>query len=196
MIRTLKFTLLCAAPLAACFLTGCASAPKQDPIVFTQQALAATDVTKVQLHGSPAESEAIARFEKFNGDFSAANITNNTKMVYAGDLYFRDPFKEIRGETPFEAYLLRGSGSVAQFSIDWKDVAESQGDYYFRWVMTLKLKRDGKSQPPTLTCGISQVRFGADGKVVFQQDYYDAGAFLYEKLPILGGEIRYIKKRM
>ena len=100
------------------------------------------------------------------------------------------------GEAPFEAYLLRGSGSVAQFSIDWKDVAESKGDYYFRWVMTLKLKRDGKSKPPTLTCGISQVRFGADGKVVFQQDYYDAGAFLYEKLPILGSEIRYIKKKL
>lgn len=196
MISQLKFNLLCAAPFAASFIAGCASAPKQDPIVFTQQALAATDATRMQMHGSPAEGEAIARFETFNGDFSAANITNNTKKVYAADLYFRDPFKEIHDEAPFEAYLLRGSGSVAQFSIDWKDVAESQGDYYFRWVMTLKLKRDGKSKPPTLTCGISQVRFGADGKVIFQQDYYDAGAFLYEKLPILGGEIRYIKKRM
>jgi outer membrane murein-binding lipoprotein Lpp len=196
MTSKLKFTLLCATPLAACLMTGCASSPKQDPIVFTQQALAATDATKMQMHGTPAESEAIARFETFNGDFSAANITNNTSKIYAQDLYFRDPFKEVHGEAPFEAYLLRGPGSVAQFSIDWKDVAESKGDYYFRWVMTLKLKRDSKSQPPTLTCGISEVRFGAEGKVIFQQDYYDAGAFLYEKLPILGGEIRYIKKRM
>jgi hypothetical protein len=181
--------------LAACVITGCARMPKADPMVFTQRALMATDPIKVKWSGAE-ERAAIARFETFNGDFSAANITNNTKKVYAEDVYFRDPFKEIQGESPFEAYLLRGSASVAQYSIEWQDVAENQGNYYFRWVMTLKLKRDGKNKPASLTSGISEVRFGADGKVIFQQDYYDAGAFLYEKLPILGGEIRFIKKRL
>ena len=80
--------------------------------------------------------------------------------------------------------------------MEWRDVAESHGDYYFRWVMSVKLKREGRHKPPTLTPGISQVRFGADGKVIFQQDYFDAGSFLYEKIPVLGGEIRSIKKRM
>jgi hypothetical protein len=80
--------------------------------------------------------------------------------------------------------------------MDWRDVAEHDGDYYFRWIMSVKLKRDGKSQPPSLTIGISQVRFGPDGRVIFHQDYFDAAAFLYEKIPVLGSEIRFIKKRI
>jgi hypothetical protein len=190
-------TLLLACLAVAC-VAGCSSTPKPDPMTFTQQALAATDPagTKTLERGSAAETNAIEQFKTFNGDFSAANITNNTKKVYSADIYFRDPFKQIHGEPEFEAYLLRGSAAVASFSMDWKDLAESGGNYYFRWVMTLKLKRDGKKKPPTLTSGISHVRFGPDGKVVFQQDYYDAGEFLYEKIPILGSEIRFIKKRM
>jgi outer membrane murein-binding lipoprotein Lpp len=195
MKNKVKFLLFCAAPMAAYFLAGCASPPKQDPMAFTKQALAATDAGKVKLSGA-AEEEAIKRFETFSGDISAANITNNFRKVYVEDVYFRDPFKEIHGAPGFEAYLLRDSASVSQYSIDWKDVGKSDGDYYFRWVMGVKLKRDSRKKPPVLTCGISEVRFEADGKVIFEQDNFDAASFLYERLPILGGEIRFIKKRL
>ena len=179
-------------------LIGCASAPKADPTAFTETALTATAEDQVGglEKGSPAEQEAIERFKKFNSDFSAANITNQTKTVYAPGVYFRDPFKEIHGEVEFEQYLLRGSSAVAQFSMDWKDVAVGGDNYYFRWIMSVKLKRDDKKAAPSLTTGISHVRFNRDGLVVFHQDYFDGAAFLYEKLPVLGGEIRFVKKRL
>lgn len=189
---------VCLTGLAAGLMAGCASAPKSDPVAFTRNALMMTQPAKTTalVKGSAAESAAIARFEKYNGDFSAANITNETKNVYSADLYFRDPFKEIHSEPEFEAYLLRGSSAVASFSMEWLDVAESHGDYYFSWIMSVTLKRDGKDAKPGLTTGISHVRFGPDGKVIFHQDYFDAAAFLYEKIPVLGGEIRFIKNRL
>jgi hypothetical protein len=195
MTKILKLSLIYAAPLMICLIAGCTSAPKQDPLVFTTHALAATDTTKTNLSGS-AEQKAVTRFETFSGDISASNITNNLSQVYAASIYFRDPFKEIHGLADFEAYLLRDSASVSQYNIDWQDVAESKGDYYFRWVMIVKLKRDSRHKPPTQTCGISEIRFGPDGKVIYEQDYFDAASFLYERLPILGGEIRFIKKRL
>lgn len=164
-------------------------------MTFTTHALAATAATKTNLSG-PAEEAAMARFETFSGNISAENITNNLQKVYARNVYFRDPFKEIHGTTGLEAYLLKDSAAVSEYAIDWKDVAQSNGDYYFRWVMTVKLKRDGRKKPPGITCGISEVRFGADGRVVFEQDYFDAASFLYERLPILGGEIRFVKKHL
>jgi hypothetical protein len=178
--------------------SGCASKPETDPVAFTAQALAATTVDQVGRleKGSVAEQAAIERFKTYNSDFSEANITNNTKKVYAANVYFRDPFKTIHGEADFEKYLLSGSSAVAQFRMDWKDVAESDGNYYFRWVMSVKLKRDGKNDPPSLTTGISHVRFNKDGLVVFHQDYFDSAAFLYEKIPVLGWEIRFIKNRL
>jgi SnoaL-like domain len=197
-MKRTKQIIFCGVTVLAGFLTGCASAPKTDPVAFTQTALAATSLEKVGAlePGSAAEKTAIERFKKFNSDFSAANITNCTRTVYAADVYFRDPFKEIHGEADFEKYLLSGSSAVAQFSMDWKDVAESDGNYYFRWVMSVKLNRDGKNDPPGLTTGISHVRFNKDGLVVFHQDYFDGAAFLYEKIPVLGAEIRFIKNRL
>lgn len=184
---------------SALFLIGCSSASKKpDPIAFTSDALAATAPAKITLveKGSPAEKNAIEQFKVFNSDFSKSNIVQRTKEVYAADVYFRDPFKEIHGEPDFEAYLLRGAGSVRDFSMDWLDVSESHGDYYFRWTMSVTLKRDSADVPPTRVSGISHVRFGADGKVVFHQDYFDGAALIYEKVPVMGSVIRWIKKRI
>src|SRR5450631_1966452 len=114
---------ICFAALLACLAAGCSSAPKTDPVAYTESALAATAPAQIHLieKGSPAEQAAIAQFERFNGDFSKSNIVNNTKLVYAADIYFRDPFKEIHGEPEFEAYLLRGGEAVSEFSMEWKD---------------------------------------------------------------------------
>jgi hypothetical protein len=183
------------AGLAAGLFIGCAAAPKQDRQAFVSPALKATDGTKTRLSDA-AETEIISRFEKFNGDISTNNILNHLGEVYAADLYFCDPFKQIHGLADFKSYLLKDSDAVAQYTMDWQDVGKSDGDYYFRWVMSVKLKRDSKDKPPTQTCGMSHVRFGADGKVVYEQDIFDAAAFLYEQIPILGGEIRFIKKRL
>jgi hypothetical protein len=197
-MKTIDRYTLCFAALLMCLAAGCSSAPKQDPVAFTEAALAATAPGQMHLieKGSPVEQAAIERFKRYNGDFSKSNIVNNTKVVYAADVYFRDPFKEIHGEPEFEAYLLRGADAVSEYSMDWKDVSESHGDYYFRWIMSVKLKRDSKDKPAGRTTGISHVRFGADGKVVFHQDYFDGAAFLYEKIPVLGTAIRAIKKRL
>jgi outer membrane murein-binding lipoprotein Lpp len=189
------FTVVILASLAA----GCASAPKKmDAVVFTEQALAATDVAKVGRleKGSEAERKAIEQFKTFNSDFSTNNIITNTKLTYTQDLYFRDPFKEMHSEPEFEAYLLRGASAVSEFSMEWLDVSEHDGNYYFRWIMSVKLHRDDKDKPAGRTTGISHVRFGKDGKVIFHQDYFDGASFIYEKIPILGAEIRFIKKRM
>ncbi len=169
-----------------------------DAVVYTEQALAATDPAKVGRleKGSEAERKAIEQFKTFNSDFSTNNLIQNTKVVYAEDVYFRDPFKEIHGEPEFEKYLLRGGDAVSEFSMEWLDVSEHDGNYYFRWIMSVKLKRDAKDKPAGRTTGISHVRFGPDGKVIFHQDYFDGAAFLYEKIPVLGAEIRFIKKRL
>ncbi|HEV2692527.1 MAG TPA: nuclear transport factor 2 family protein, partial [Verrucomicrobiae bacterium] len=121
--------------LTAAIVAGCASTPaKMNPAAYTAQALQATASVK----STQVPPEVIERFKTFNGDFSSNNITMHTKEIYAADVWFRDPFKEIHGEPEFEAYLLRGSTAVAQYSMEWSDVAEHDGDYYFRWVMTLR----------------------------------------------------------
>ena len=44
--------------------------------------------------------------------------------------------------------------------------------------------------------GASHLRFGADGRVVVHRDYWDAAEELYEKLPLVGALMRWLKRRL
>jgi steroid delta-isomerase len=41
--------------------------------------------------------------------------------------------------------------------------------------------------------GASHIRFAADGRVVYHRDYWHAAEELYEKLPVLGILMRWLK---
>jgi hypothetical protein len=43
--------------------------------------------------------------------------------------------------------------------------------------------------------GMTHLRFDRDGRVIYHQDYWDSGSALFEKIPVLGGGIRAVKKR-
>src|ERR1700759_27580 len=144
------FRFLGLAAVFAGIVSGCSSGPTgPDPIAVLEQGLTSTAPARAGLLGrdSSAEREAIEQFKKFNSDFSIANIQNNTKQVYDPEVYFIDPFKQLHGEAEFESYLMRSASNIVDFSMEWKDVAVSDGNYYFRWIMSVKMKRDGKDKP-------------------------------------------------
>jgi hypothetical protein len=39
------------------------------------------------------------------------------------------------------------------------------------------------------------LRFAPDGRIAMHRDYWDAAEELYEKLPLLGGLMRWLKRR-
>ena len=42
----------------------------------------------------------------------------------------------------------------------------------------------------------SHLRFAADGRIAYHRDYWDAAEEVYEKVPLLGGLLRRIKRRL
>jgi steroid delta-isomerase len=141
---------------------------------------------------SPEEKQAVARFISFYRVFSDEVIRRDLRGLYADCAYFADGFKEAEGIAAVEAYFLASAEGLESCTFDVQDMAVQQGNYYFRWVMALTMKR--RPGAPVRTVGMSHVRFDATGKVTFHQDYWDTGA-VYDKVPILGMVIRWIKKR-
>jgi hypothetical protein len=43
--------------------------------------------------------------------------------------------------------------------------------------------------------GATHVRFASDGRVAYHRDYWDAAEELYEKLPVVGSLMRWLKTR-
>ncbi len=174
---------------------GCAGTKGAHDVKITYEALEATDTGRIELveHGSQVEQEAIERFKEFYKVFSAERIAASIDGVYAEDAYFEDGVRQVKGRENIRGYFLGTTGAFTECTFDIKDVAYSPGNYYFRWIMHLRLKRDPDN--PMEQPGMSHVRFDGQGRIVFHQDYWETLA-LFERFPVIGGIIRWIKGRI
>ncbi len=114
-------------------------------------------------------------------------------LVYASEAYFRDPFNEVRGLDRVQrifAHMFETLDAPRFVIID----AFEQGDQAFlTW--DFHFQRKGHSQPIKIH-GSSHLRFDAEGRVAYHRDYWDAAEELWERVPLLGGVLRWLKGRL
>jgi len=141
---------------------GCAGGKTKGThdIRITYDALNETDMAKMKHmeHGTPLEQASIERFKDFYTIFSKENINASVAEVYAGDAYFEDRIRQVRDLQNIKEYFLSTTGAFDECTFDIKDVAYSPDNYYFRWIMHLKLKRDPDN--PMEQPGISGIQEG------------------------------------
>ncbi len=159
------------------------------------QILASTDPQKIESlrQGSEEEKKAIEKFYDFYKVFSGDVIRKTIKDVYAENAYFRDGFREVQGTENLEKYFLSSTETFHECTFDIQDIASHEGNYYYRWVMNLVLKRNKDEKLQAV--GMSHVRYDKNGKIIFHQDYWDTGVIL-EKIPVLGTIITWIRNRI
>lgn len=146
--------------------------------------------------GSPAEKAAIERFTRFLQNIGDQNfIRENTVKTYRQDAYLDDTLTTHHGAAAIENYFLQTAGSLTGAKVTIDDVVRSGPDHYIRWTMVISAKPLARGQP-VHSIGISQVRFDAEGKVAVHQDFWDSGDNFFGKLPVSGGIIGLIRKRL
>jgi steroid Delta-isomerase len=114
-------------------------------------------------------------------------------QVYTEDAFFKDPFNEVTGLDAIRAIF---EHMFANFDAPRFVVTEqiAQGTACFLvWEFRFRLR--GKAREVTIRGG-SHLRFAADGRVNYHRDYWDAAEELYEKLPVLGVLMRWLKRRV
>ncbi|MDF2178206.1 nuclear transport factor 2 family protein [Aliiglaciecola sp. CAU 1673] len=132
-------------------------------------------------------------FIDFYGELSADSI-GKLSQLYSNNIEFVDPVKTHKGLHALSTYFdnLLENCEFCRFDIHSVDTASCS--YFVQWQMHFCHKRLNGGQKITID-GISQVKEAA-GKVVYQRDYYDLGAMLYEHVPLLGAGVRVLKKRL
>jgi len=185
--------LLCCAVLIFC---GCATntQDKKHPMETYYQVLYDTEPHENEIlqPGSKEERAAIERFVALYTSYTEDNIRSNVRDLYAPHAYYRDSFTDLQGIEDIEAYLIEGTHMMHDLTFDLQDVAVHEGDYYFRWITKFSLKR--KKGEIIHFPGMSHVRFNKEGRIVFHQDFWDAG-IIYERMPVVGFFIRWLKRR-
>jgi hypothetical protein len=178
-------------------LSGCATSThnKKPGMESYYQALDNTEPHENETlqPGSETERAAIEGFVSLYTTYTEDNIKKHVHDLYAQDAYYRDSFTEMQEVENIASYLIQGTHIMHDLTFDLRDVAVHDGNYYFRWITRFSQKR--KKDEVTHLPGMSHVRFNKEGKIVFHQDFWDAGV-IYEKLPVVGFFIRWLKKRM
>jgi len=189
------FILLCCAALILCGCARGAEDKKHDMEAYYYQALQDTEPQEGETlqPGSEEEQAAIERFVALYSTYTEDNIRSNLRDLYAPNAYYRDSFIELQGIEDIESYLIEGTHMMHDLTFDLQDVAVHDGNYYLRWITRFSQKR--KKDEVIHVRGMSHVRFNQEGRIVFHQDFWDAG-IIYERLPVIGLFIRWLKKRM
>ena len=159
------------------------------------QALAALEQQPTVAPGSTEEQAAIERFVDFVSVLSEETVRAKVSRVYAEEAYFNDTLKELRGAAAIEEYMAESMGATEEVTVEVTEVAQANGNYYFRWVMDIRFKKL-RGGEVTRSIGVSHVRFDARGKVALHQDYWDSSSGLFEHIPVLGRLIRMVKGRL
>jgi len=146
--------------------------------------------------GSELEARALAGFSAFFSSLAPDRVQTLLAGTYAADVYFNDTLKTVRGLEALGHYLVESAEAVEECRVHIQDTTRtSQGEHLVRWSMMIRFKRFKRGQD-TWTIGMSHLRFDHEGRVVYQQDYWNAADGLFQHLPLLGWAIAAIKRRL
>jgi len=114
--------------------------------------------------------------------------------IYAPEAGFKDPFNDVRGLPEIQRIFAHMFEALVQprFVITQRVVQGQQ--CFLCWEFHFSFKQT-KIRQPLCIFGATHLTLDANGRIVMHRDYWDAAEELYEKLPWIGGLMRWLKKR-
>lgn len=115
---------------------------------------------------------------------------------YAVDTVFKDPVVDLHGREALKKYYANMYAQVDYCKFEFGDEIVADTNTTLVWTMYLKAPKLNRGKE-IIVDGVSVIKFdGEHGQAVYHRDYFDMGAFVYEGLPLVGGVIRFAKKKM
>lgn len=134
---------------------------------------------------------AMERLVRFYETIDRHTLRQELAAVYAADARFKDPFNEVAGVEAIAAIFTHMFEQVGapRFVVTAR---MAQGNEAFLvWEFRFQLQRLRGEQ---CIRGASHIVFDDAGLVALHRDYWDAAEELYEKLPLLGSLMRWLKR--
>ena len=139
-------------------------------------------------------AEPIARVVSFYETLSRESL-GRLGEVYAASARFKDPFNDVVGTGPISRIF---EAMFEQLDAPRFHVLEAVGDARracLVWVFDFRNPRLDGGRPQQIR-GASWLEFDDQGRVSLHRDYWDAAEELYEKLPVVGALMRWLRRRI
>lgn len=138
-----------------------------------------------------------AALEAFCAFFNKLDNTCTEKLyeVYTEDIVFSDPLHKITGREALERYFSNMYENVEECQFHYHTHQLQDNQAFVTWTMAFVHPKLAGGRRIEVE-GCSALTFSEDGRVMRHRDYFDAGAMLYEHLPLMGSILRWLKKRL
>jgi steroid Delta-isomerase len=113
---------------------------------------------------------------------------------YTAKAYFKDPFNEVRGLGEVQRIFEHMFQALHEPRFVVTGRVVQGAECFLTWDFKFRFKRFDTRSEQTVR-GASHLKFSPDGKIMHHRDYWDAAGELYEKLPVVGGLMRWLKAR-
>ncbi len=139
---------------------------------------------------SPKDIQQLVRFFEQLKPADLAHLGD----YYAPDALFKDPFNDVQGITAIRAIFDHMFAQLHEPRFVVTRQVQQGHDCFLTWDFVFRFKR---FQPETVQTikGATHLVFDDRGYVAQHRDYWDAAEELYEKLPWVGGFMRWLKQR-
>ena len=140
-------------------------------------------------HTDPRVARVVAFFEAL----TPTDVARIGKF-YRGDAHFKDPFNEVQGTSAIEHVFAHMYVALHEPRLVVRDIVAEGDQCFLTWDFLFRFKRFSPTQEQCVRGG-SHIVFGSDGRIAMHRDYWDAAEELYEKLPVVGALMRWLKRR-
>ncbi|MFN4289970.1 MAG: nuclear transport factor 2 family protein [Permianibacter sp.] len=134
----------------------------------------------------------VAEVQQLYRNLHAGNL-EQLGRVYAENVLFIDPFHRIEGLQPLKAYFAGMYSNVRHVEFQFERVLQDDSSALIRWTMSLSHPRLNSGRTLHVP-GVTELEF--TDRITLHRDFFDAGALLYEQVPVIGWAIRRIKERI
>lgn len=124
----------------------------------------------------------------------APHTLDQLEQVYAADARFKDPFNDVRGLPAIHGIFSHMFVALRQPRFVVTRQVTQGADCFLTWDFYFFMDRLGGGTEQRIA-GATHLVFDAQGRIAVHRDYWDAAEELYEKIPMLGGLMRWLKRR-
>jgi hypothetical protein len=132
--------------------------------------------------------KVIDQFENLSPDTLDALVG-----LYSKDAFFKDPFNEVKGHADIKHIFSHMFAQVNNPRFVIKNTLGNESHACLIWEFIFQLKKSPDADQVIKGC--TWMTFNEASLITEHRDYWDAAEELYEKIPVLGGFMRWLKKR-
>ncbi|MBC3875466.1 nuclear transport factor 2 family protein [Undibacterium flavidum] len=115
---------------------------------------------------------------------------NNIAHFYADEARFKDPFNDVKGVAAIRTIFEHMFATTQEPRFIFDEVIEQDQKAFLTWEFHFGLRSKNY-----IVKGGSMLTFNDRGLITDHRDYWDAAEELWEKLPVIGGLVAWLRRR-